>query len=124
MTTKSIAIKIRQKKLGALIKDARLNADKTPQECAQIMQVTDLRYIDYEYGVLSPSLPELEVFAYELNTPLDHFWGNESLSRSSSAKQDIDTKRLINLRQRIIGAKIKQAIGCDNCRRTSPWMHT
>jgi transcriptional regulator with XRE-family HTH domain len=109
MTKKSIAIKIRQKILGALIKDARLNAEKTPQECAQIMRVTDLRYLDYEYGVLSPSLPELEAFAYQLNTPMEHFWGNTSLSSSSTNKHEIDTERLIALRQRIIGAKIKQA---------------
>jgi len=109
MTKKSLSIKIRQKKLGALIKDARLNSDKTPQECARIMQVTDLRYLDYEYGVLSPSLPELELFAYQLNTPIDHFWGNTSLSASSTTRHEIDTERLITLRQRIIGAKIKQA---------------
>jgi len=101
--------KIRRKKLGALIKDARFNADKTPQECAQIMHVTDLRYLDYEYGVLSPSLPEIEVFAYHLNIPLDHFWGNTTLSASLISKDAIDNDKLIRLRHKIIGAKIRQA---------------
>ena len=101
--------KIRRKKLGALIKDARFNAGKTPQECAQIMHVTDFRYLDYEYGVLSPSLPEIEVFAYHLNTPLDHFWGNTILSDSLISKDEIDNEKILKLRQRIIGAKIRQA---------------
>ncbi|MCK4541067.1 MAG: helix-turn-helix domain-containing protein [Spirochaetales bacterium] len=109
MKNNSQFIKIRRKKLGALIKDARFYVDKTPQECAQIMHVTDLRYLDYEYGVLSPSLPEIEVFAYHLNTPLDHFWGNTTLSDSLISKDDIDNEKLIRLRQRIIGAKIRQA---------------
>jgi transcriptional regulator with XRE-family HTH domain len=73
------------------------------------MQVTDLRYLDYEYGVLSPSLPELEVFAYHLNVPIDHFWGTSSLTATSTTKSEVDIERLITLRQRIIGAKIKQA---------------
>jgi transcriptional regulator with XRE-family HTH domain len=109
MTINSQSIKIRQKKLGVLIKDARLSVDKNPQECARIMHVTEMRYLDYEYGILSPSLPELEVFAYQLNIPIDHFWGNTSISAGSTTKHEIDTTRLINLRQRIIGAKIKQA---------------
>lgn len=109
MTNNSKTIKLRQKKLGVLIKDARLSVEKTPKECAQIMHVTETRYLDYEYGVVSPSLPELEVFAYTLNLPIDHFWGNKIISAVSTSKKEIDTARLINLRQRIIGAKIKQA---------------
>jgi transcriptional regulator with XRE-family HTH domain len=109
MKNNSQFIKIRRKKLGALIKDARFYVDKTPQECAQIMHVTDIRYFDYEYGVSSPSLPEIEVFAYHLNTPLDHFWGNTTLSDSLISKDDIDNEKLIRLRQKIIGAKIRQA---------------
>lgn len=109
MTNKSKNIKFRQKKLGALIKDARLSVEKTPAECAQIMHVPETTYLDYEYGALSPSLPELEVFAYQLNIPIDHFWGNKSISIASTSKQEIDTSRIINIRQRIIGAKIKQA---------------
>jgi len=109
MKNNSQFIKIRRKKLGALIKDARFYADKTPQDCAQIMHVTDLRYLDYEFGVISPSLPEIEVFAYHLNTPLDHFWGNSSLSDSINSKDEIDIENLIKIRQRIIGAKIRQA---------------
>ena len=101
--------KIRRKKLGALIKDARFNADKTPQECAQIMHVTDSRYLEYEYGVTSPSLPEVELFTYRLNTPLSHYWGNTTISDSRGTEDDIDNENLIKLRQKIIGTKIKQA---------------
>ena len=101
--------RIRRKKLGALIKDARINAGKTTEECANIMQVAESRYCDFESGVISPSLPELELFAYQLNTPLDHFWGSTSLSEQTDSDDDKDYARLLRIRQRIIGAKIKQA---------------
>ncbi len=109
MSNQSQPIRIRSKKLGALLRDARLKNKKTPEECAKIMQVSKLRYIDYEFGKISPSLPELEIFSYHLNITLDHFWGNTSISETATNIDDSDNERLLKLRHRIIGAKIRQA---------------
>jgi len=109
MSNQSQPLRIRSKKLGALIRDARLKNNKTPEECAKIMQVSKLRYLDYEFGKISPSLPELEIFSYHLNITLDHFWGNTSISEMAPDLEDSDNERLLKLRHRIIGAKIRQA---------------
>jgi transcriptional regulator with XRE-family HTH domain len=108
------ASKIRAKKLGILIYDARLAARRSPEECASAMGVDQDVYSNYESGVESPSLPELEALAYFLDISLDHFWGNQSLSESQSTKRPIELSRLIPLRQRMIGALLRQARDTSN----------
>ncbi|MDD5371179.1 MAG: helix-turn-helix transcriptional regulator [Anaerolineaceae bacterium] len=103
------ASKIRAKKLGILIYDARLAARRSPGECASAIGVTQEKYADYESGGDSPSLPELEALAYFLDVPLDHFWGSQSLSEKQSPDHPIDIIRLLALRQRMIGALLRQA---------------
>lgn len=101
--------KIRSKKIGVLLMDARLYRGKNIQECAKIIGVSDEVYASYEYGMASPSLPELESLAYYLRIPLDHFWKNEIVSARSSFNQRVDFEKLIKLRHKIIGTLIQQA---------------
>jgi transcriptional regulator with XRE-family HTH domain len=100
---------LRGKKLGVLIQDARLAAGKNIDECAKAIGVSPSDFSDYEYGEKSPSLPELEVFAFYLDVPLSHFWGQESISEDDKSKQNIDRKQLISLRQRVVGTLLRQA---------------
>ncbi len=101
------ASKIRAKKLGILIYDARRASRRSIDECAQAIEVTPEVYKQYELGEASPSLPELEMLAFFMKVPLDHFWGNQSISEREAEK--LPSERLIPLRQRIIGALIRQA---------------
>ncbi len=103
------SVKIRSKKIGVLLMDARLYRGKSIQECAKIIGVSDEVYESYEYGVSSPSLPELESLAYYLRIPLEHFWENETFSSKSSTNQQVDFEKLIKLRHKIIGTLIQQA---------------
>mgnify|MGYP005814285285 CR=1 FL=1 len=106
MSTK--ASKLRAKKLGALLYDARLASRRSLEDCAQAIITTSEIYEAYETGNLSPSLPEIEVLAYFLEAPLDHFWGNHSLSEEKSNHHAIDAARLIPLRQRMVGALLRR----------------
>ncbi|MBN2148495.1 MAG: transcriptional regulator [Anaerolineales bacterium] len=102
-------ITIRGKRLGVLIRDARLVSSKSLEDCAHAMGISVARLKEYEYGDSSPSLPELELLAYYLKIPLEHFWGKELLSDGGDGKEpDIDPQQITSLRQRYIGALLRK----------------
>ncbi len=101
-------ISIRSKTLGVLIQDARLSARMKVRECAEALGTSDGTFRSYEKGTKSPSLPELEVLAFFLDLPLNHFWGKEAISDNAPATAPLDLPRLVGLRQRMIGALLRQ----------------
>lgn len=109
MSISPLARSIRAKKLGALIRDARLASGESVETCARWMGVSLADFDAYENGELSPSLPELELLAYILDVPLGHFWEDVSLSQGDGAKRSFDTRQFNQVRRRIIGAKLRKA---------------
>lgn len=107
MDTKTQII-IRTKKLGVLIRDARLSARRNVQECAQAIGVRPGIFRAYEEGSRAPSLPELESLVFYLDLPLDHFWSREVKSTNTSPHQKVDLPRLLAIRQRKVGALLRQ----------------
>ncbi|MEW5941087.1 MAG: helix-turn-helix transcriptional regulator [Chloroflexota bacterium] len=107
MDTRS-QITIRTKKLGVLIRDARLASRKSVGECAEAIGVTKSFFKAYEEGRKAPSLPELEALVYYLKLPIHHFWGSEAISDDASPIEPIDLPRLLLVRQRMIGALLRQ----------------
>lgn len=101
-------ITIREKKLGLLIRDARMAERRSIKECADAIGIKPGLFRAYEEGRRAPSLPELETLVYFLKLPISHFWGNETKSDVSSAMESVDISRLIALRQRMIGALLRQ----------------
>ncbi len=101
-------ITIRAKKLGVLIRDARLAARRKIAECAQAIGVKNGQFRAYEDGRKAPSLPELEALVYFLDLPIDHFWGKEILSDDSLPHEKLDLPKLLAIRQRKIGALLRQ----------------
>ncbi|HMU92251.1 MAG TPA: helix-turn-helix transcriptional regulator [Anaerolineales bacterium] len=99
---------IREKKLGLLIRDARMAERRSIKECADAIGVKPGLFRAYEEGRRSPSLPELETLVYYLKLPITHFWGRETMSETSSPAETLDTAQLIALRQRMIGALLRQ----------------
>ena len=99
---------IREKKLGLLIRDARMAERRSIKECADAIGVKPGLFRAYEEGRRSPSLPELETLVYYLKLPITHFWGRETMSESASPVDSLDTAQLIALRQRMIGALLRQ----------------
>ena len=99
---------IRTKKLGVLIRDARLFARRTPQETAEAMGISRGILKAYEEGRRAPSLPELEVLVYYLKLPISHFWGREAISDDGPSTAALALPRLMPVRQRLIGALLRQ----------------
>lgn len=101
-------ITIREKKLGLLIRDARMAERRSIKECADAIGVKAGVFRAYEEGRRAPSLPELEALVFFLKIPISQFWGNETVSDAPAPLTDEDITRLIALRQRMIGALIRQ----------------
>ena len=99
---------IRAKKLGLLIRDARVAERRSIKECADAISVTAAQLRAYEEGRHAPSLPELETLVFYLKIPIKQFWGNETLSDTPEIPESVDTAQLIALRQRMIGALLRQ----------------
>lgn len=99
---------IRTKKLGLLIRDARLTARRSVPECAEAIGVKKGVFRAYEEGRRSPSLPELEALVFFLDLPIDHFWGREVKSDDAPTYEKLDLPKLMALRQRKIGALLRQ----------------
>lgn len=101
-------ITIRGKKLGLLIRDARMAERRSIKECAEAIGVKAGVFRAYEEGRRYPSLPELEALVYFLKIPISQFWGNETRSDAPPPLEPQDISRLIALRQRMIGALLRQ----------------
>jgi len=106
MDTKT-QIAIRTKKLGVLIRDARLSARRSVQECAEAVGIRKGQFRAFEEGTRAPSLPELEALVFYLDLPLDHFWSREIRS-TNAPHQSLDLPKLHSVRQRKIGALLRQ----------------
>jgi len=102
-------IAIRSKTLGLLIRDARTTARRSVTECAQAIGVKPGIFRAYEEGRRAPSLPELEALVYFLDLPLDHFWSKEIKSGKPSPHENLDLPKLLSVRQRKIGALLRQS---------------
>ena len=95
----------RAKILGVLIQDARRHAGKTIEECAAVLGVSPDQVAHAEAGAHILSLPDLEILAIYLKVPMAHFWGGQVLSEETER----DYQQIIAIRQRIIGALLRQA---------------
>ncbi len=100
--------KIRAKKLGVLIRDAREKSGKNLEECAQAVGVSAEELTAMEFGERPPSLPEVEMLAYYLEVPLEQFWKSEVYKKDGSEKS-MNPKELMQLRQDVIGGLIRKS---------------
>jgi len=106
---KKTQITIRSKKLGVLIRDARMASRRSLKECAEAIGLkSGAAFRSYEEGRKSPSLPELETLVYYLDLPIDHFWSKETKSDSPLPIEALDLPKLLAVRQRKIGALLRQ----------------
>lgn len=101
-------VAVRSKKLGVLIKDARLAAHKNLRDCAQSVGVTGGILRAWEEGRRSPALPELEALAYSMHLPMQHFWSSDVVSDNAEPTESVDLAALTPVRQRLIGAQLRQ----------------
>jgi transcriptional regulator with XRE-family HTH domain len=100
-------ITIRTKKLGVLIRDARLAERRSVKECANAMGIKPAVFRAYEEGRRAPSLPELEVLVFYLKLKITHFWGKDALSDATSPAESLNLPLLMNVRQHKVGALLR-----------------
>jgi len=98
---------LRNRIIGLLLRDAREQARRTKQECATALGVSPRTITAYEDGRKPISLPELEVLAYVLDTPITHFW--ELNPTLATEKKPLQLQEVLALRHRIVGTLLRQA---------------
>jgi len=103
-----VQVALRSRKLGVLIRDARLGMRKTIPECARTIGVTTAIFRAWEEGRKSPSLPELEVLSYSLHLPLHRFWSKDTSSNDAPLTEALNLSAFVSIRQRLIGALLRQ----------------
>jgi transcriptional regulator with XRE-family HTH domain len=101
-------VTLRTRKLGVLIRDARLAVRKTVPECAEAVGVTRGIFRAYEEGRRAPSLPEMEILSYFLGLPIRHFWSKDAVSDNVAPIQSMNLPALAAIRQRMVGALLRQ----------------
>lgn len=109
MSNQQMFIQIAMKKLGLLILKGRTAAHKTTEECAQAVGTSPEQFQAFEKGQGSPSMPQLELLALYLNTPVETFFGKETPPVVTPSVTLTDLERKLMLRNRIIGASLRMA---------------
>ncbi len=100
--------RLRGKMLGVLIQDARLDARRSTEDCAQVLGIPPQEFASWEYGDSIPNLPQLEILAHYFGVPVSRFWSQDTLE--SERSQEVDAqKEYKKLRHRMIGALLRQA---------------
>ncbi len=100
--------RLRSKMLGVLIRDARLNAARTIDDCARLLSIEPSIIESWEYGETAPTLPQIELLAYYLDVPVSHFWSLKTLDQDKAEKVAAQSEYMA-LRDRMIGALLQQA---------------
>lgn len=100
--------RIQAKMLGVLIRDARLSAARTIEDCARIVGVTPQEFQAWEFGESTPALPQLEILAFYLGVPVSHFWGSSTL-REEYSEDRRSEEEYMHLRTRMLGVMLRQA---------------
>ena len=103
------AMRLRAKIIGLHLRDARLAAGKSMKELGDVIGLSSGAIRSIEQGSNSPSLPELELLAFYLGTPIDHFWSAQVVSQEPHPTSRLETGNLLALRQRAIAAMLRQA---------------
>jgi transcriptional regulator with XRE-family HTH domain len=101
-------MQIRMKKLAIMISDARRVSRRTADECAVVLGISTEDYFLVEQGKIAPSLPQLEILAYFLDVPVEHFWGNKILVENEVFQNEATNQALRRLRDRYLGTRLRQ----------------
>ncbi|MCS7054943.1 MAG: helix-turn-helix domain-containing protein [Thermoflexales bacterium] len=93
--------------IGRLIRAAREAAGRSQKDCARFIGVSPKRFAAYEDGTHEPTFIELEALAYYLNV-LPHSLIYEEAERPPHVQVN-ELPALMQLRSRVVGARLKQA---------------
>lgn len=102
------AYRLRARILGLMVRDARISAARTLEDCARLLGLSVETIEAWELGDNVPDLPQLEMLAYYLEVPISHFWGMDTINRDPTHRRATQ-ESYFSLRHRMIGALLRQA---------------
>lgn len=102
------SFRIRARMVGVLLRDARVKAQRSHDDCARALHISAEQIERWEFGDDVPSLPQLELLAFFLEVPVSHFWSMDTLEATAQdpARSQVE---FVNLRNRVIGALLRLA---------------
>jgi transcriptional regulator with XRE-family HTH domain len=98
---------LRRLTIGRLMRDAREATGRDLKSCARAIGISPQRLLAYEAGQREPTFVELEALAYYLDLPIQALLYEEPAKRINTKANDLPA--LMQLRTRVVGAKLKQA---------------
>ena len=101
-------IAIRNKIIGVLVKRARLNAEKSQQECADHLNCTPSAYRRYEQGKKGFSLPQLEALALLFDVPVASLWDDQYQLPKETVVDPVPIDQVLLLRRKILAVHLRQ----------------
>lgn len=104
----SEAITIRNKIIAILIKRARLRANKSQRECAELLGCSPSTYAHYEQGRQGLSLPQLEALAYLLEVPVASLWDEDQALSTRASEEPVPVAQMMRLRQKMLAVQFHQ----------------
>jgi transcriptional regulator with XRE-family HTH domain len=99
----------RNKITGVLLRDARLRAKKSVQECAQVLFCEPEFITRAEDGEEGLTLPQLEILAHVLQVPLSYLLGEGELPAAEDEPELPPYDDIMTVRRKIIGVMLRQA---------------
>ncbi len=102
-------IQVKNRIMGLLLRDAREDAGRNPDQVAELLGIPTKEYLGFEKGLQGPTLPQLEVLAYYYDIPLNHFFGAQKTLKAQREEDELKDRvpELMMLRQRIIGVRVR-----------------
>ncbi|NLF00493.1 MAG: helix-turn-helix transcriptional regulator [Anaerolineales bacterium] len=98
---------LRNRIIGLTVRSKREQAGITKRQCAEALGVSTATITAFETGRRPISLPELEALAYLFDIPVQSLWGAKP--EADAEKPPLALPEVIALRQRIVGARLRQA---------------
>jgi transcriptional regulator with XRE-family HTH domain len=108
--TKDAGLTSRAEQIGKRLNHLRTSKRLRISEVAEVLNVTPNRIKLYENGTQIPSLPELEVLANQLNTPISSLLSYDEQPDEIAAMNATQAKKFMQLRQRIIATCLKKSL--------------
>ena len=104
MENKNLKISLQSRMIAVQLKQARQRVGKPIEECAAFLSISSHEYENYENGILSPSLPELEAISYFLDKPLKLFLETKLTDEATISPEKVKT--VVKIRTKIIATTL------------------
>jgi transcriptional regulator with XRE-family HTH domain len=100
---------IQTKITGVALRNARTRAGKSLQACAEALSCAPEFISQAEEGEVELTLPQIEVLAYLLDTPLEYVLGEQPLPDEETQDVTLPFDNVMTVRRKMIGVILRQA---------------